>query len=65
MGLGQWKPTLAVRSDESLADAARFLDGEEKRLFLDFIRSMLRWRPEDRKTTKQLLDDAWLSHDTT
>jgi serine/threonine protein kinase len=37
------------------------LGGEEKELFLDFIRSMLRWRPEDRKSATELLKHPWMA----
>jgi serine/threonine protein kinase len=37
------------------------LEGEEKELFLDFIRSMLRWRPEDRKSATELLKHPWMA----
>ncbi|KAJ5621335.1 protein kinase domain protein [Penicillium herquei] len=37
------------------------LEGEEKALFLDFIRGMIQWRPEDRKTAAELLKDPWLN----
>ncbi|RAL03725.1 putative protein kinase [Aspergillus ibericus CBS 121593] len=36
------------------------LTGEEKELFLAFIRSMLRWIPEERETAKQLLEHPFL-----
>ncbi|KAF1355821.1 non-specific serine/threonine protein kinase [Lizonia empirigonia] len=39
----------------SLEERISVLKGEEKELFLDFIRSMLRWRPEDRKSATELL----------
>lgn len=28
--------------------------------FLDFLRGMLQWQPEDRKTAKELGEHAWL-----
>lgn len=34
--------------------------GGEQRDFLAFIRCILRWRPKDRMTAKQLLDHPWL-----
>jgi hypothetical protein len=34
--------------------------GEEKGLFLNFVRKMLQWLPEDRKTAKELREDPWL-----
>jgi serine/threonine protein kinase len=39
------------------------LEGNEKQAFVAFLRSMLCWRPEDRKTADQLLADPWLNED--
>ena len=36
------------------------LQGDERAAFIGFVRSMLQWRPEDRKTPRELLDDPWL-----
>jgi serine/threonine protein kinase len=35
------------------------LEGEEKERFLDLIRSMIQWRPEDRKSAGELLKHPW------
>ncbi|RAL09600.1 kinase domain protein [Aspergillus homomorphus CBS 101889] len=49
-------PTASLEaSEESLCG-----DDINQRLFLQFIRSMLRWVPEERKTAKELLEDPWL-----
>lgn len=60
---GQWKnaggvaiPSLSL--DSSITTA---FDGERKRLFLEFIKSMLQWLPEKRKTASELLRDPWLN----
>ncbi|KAI9790543.1 MAG: hypothetical protein M1816_005050 [Peltula sp. TS41687] len=45
----------------SLAKVETRLQGQDKELFLRFIRSMLQWLPEERKTAKELLDDPWLN----
>lgn len=37
------------------------LKGEKKEQFLNFIRSMLRWDPNERLTARELLDDPWLN----
>ena len=37
------------------------LEGPEKQEFLTFIRSMLKWVPEERLTARQLLQDPWLN----
>jgi serine/threonine-protein kinase SRPK3 len=36
------------------------MEGEEKALFLTFVRRMLQWLPEDRDTAKELREDPWL-----
>jgi len=33
---------------------------EDKELFLNFMRRMLCWLPEDRATAKELKEDPWL-----
>ncbi|KAF1836434.1 non-specific serine/threonine protein kinase [Decorospora gaudefroyi] len=45
----------------SLEERLSVLEGEEKELFLDFMRSMLRWRPEDRKSATELLQQPWMA----
>lgn len=36
------------------------ISGEEKRMFIKFVKKMITWEPKDRKTAKELLDDPWL-----
>lgn len=43
--------------DNSLEGSEERLEGDNKKAFLEFMRSMLQWRPEDRKTAKDLLQD--------
>ncbi len=57
---GEWKANIDIPRDASLKDSVMHLDGEEKEAFLTFIRGMLQWRPEDRKTAAQLYHDPWL-----
>ncbi|KAL3472269.1 kinase domain protein [Aspergillus californicus] len=45
----------------SLDESEENLSGTDKALFLQFIQSMLRWVPEDRKSAKELLHDPWLN----
>ncbi|OOF98231.1 hypothetical protein ASPCADRAFT_395032 [Aspergillus carbonarius ITEM 5010] len=47
-------PTEFVRRSETTEH------GQEKELFLAFMRSMLKWMPEERKTAKQLLEHPFL-----
>ena len=44
----------------SMEGLEKRLSGSEKGYFLDFLRSMLTWLPEERRTARQLLDDPWL-----
>ncbi|KAL2752046.1 hypothetical protein ACRALDRAFT_1058852 [Sodiomyces alcalophilus JCM 7366] len=57
---GEWKADMDIPQDASLENSVTHLEGEEKEKFLAFIRGMLQWRPEDRKTAAQLLNDPWL-----
>ncbi|MCJ1410734.1 hypothetical protein MMC19_004820 [Ptychographa xylographoides] len=45
----------------TLEDSEENLEGEDKALFLEFVRSMLQWAPEERKMAKQLLEHPWLT----
>ena len=45
----------------SLEEFEENLKEEEKALFLQFIRKMLRWVPEERMSAFDLLDDPWLN----
>ncbi len=56
---GSWKGAVEVPRI-SLEDSEEQLSGENKALFLDFMRKMLQWVPERRQTAKQLLDHLWL-----
>lgn len=46
-----------IPQGNSLAKAERLLTGRNKAMFLSFVRGMLAWRPEDRKTARELLED--------
>jgi serine/threonine protein kinase len=43
-----------------LESSEEILNGKEQEAFLEFVRCMLQWRPEDRMTAKQLLDHPLL-----
>ncbi|POR37771.1 Serine/threonine protein kinase, putative [Tolypocladium paradoxum] len=44
----------------SLEQEEEVLSGQEKVDFLSFLRKMLQWRPEDRMSARQLMNDPWL-----
>ncbi|OBT72743.1 hypothetical protein VF21_08971 [Pseudogymnoascus sp. 05NY08] len=61
---GKWKG-LAEIPQTSLEESEENLDGEDKGQFLEFIRKMLKWRPEERSSAEELLEDTWLRSETT
>lgn len=59
--LGHWKGAGGVDvPDISLEEVEIVLSGEEKKQFLVFVRSMLKWLPEKRRRAVELLTDPWL-----
>ncbi|KAK2744662.1 hypothetical protein FQN55_006580 [Onygenales sp. PD_40] len=58
---GRWKGDIEIPRQASLEASEEFLEGRNKAMFLAFMRGMLQWRPEDRKTAKELLKDPWLN----
>ena len=60
--IGQWKADVPIPQNTSLEESEeRLEEGQNKDAFLKFMRSMLRWQPEDRKTASELLKDPWLN----
>ncbi|KAK4129481.1 hypothetical protein N657DRAFT_652860 [Parathielavia appendiculata] len=58
---GRWIADVEIPQKNSLEASEERLEGENKARFLEFMRGMLQWRPEDRKTAKQLLKDPLLN----
>ncbi|RDX56480.1 kinase-like protein [Lentinus brumalis] len=56
---GQWIGAKKLPND-SFELSEENLEGEEKAPFLDFVRKMVTWRPEDRPTAQELLEHPWL-----
>ncbi|OBT52082.1 hypothetical protein VE04_07674 [Pseudogymnoascus sp. 24MN13] len=61
---GEWKG-LAEIPQTSLEESEENLDGEDKKQFLEFMRRMLKWKPEERSYAEELLQDTWLRSETT
>ncbi|KAG9041090.1 hypothetical protein FS842_002725 [Serendipita sp. 407] len=55
-----WKGAAEI-PEGTLETAEKRLGGEEKVLFLDFARKILNWKPEERSTAGELLEDPWLN----
>ncbi|KAM5501700.1 hypothetical protein McanMca71_005162 [Microsporum canis] len=60
---GNWKLSHAYPIPQQTLESREIqLNGDEKKLFLDFIRKMLQWMPEDRANAQQLLfEDPWVT----
>ncbi|KAL3455405.1 CMGC protein kinase [Aspergillus heterothallicus] len=58
---GKWISDVHLPRSTSLEESEEYLEGTNKEEFLRFMRGMLQWRPEDRKTAAQLLEDPWLN----
>lgn len=52
---------IAPSERPSLEDSERSLKGEDKELFLKFMRKTIRWSPQDRATAEELWDDPWIN----
>lgn len=61
--IGAWNGGFAIpRSDRlNLDKAGRRLDEDDRVKYVAFLKSMLQWRAEDRKTARELLNDPWLA----
>lgn len=59
---GVWKADVPIPNGPNLTALVDSLPVDDKRKFLHFMQSMLQWRPEDRKTADQMLDDPWLRY---
>lgn len=59
---GNWKEGVDIPRI-SLEESEKNLEGTNKVLFLEFMRKMLKWVPEERLTAAELLKDLWLRSD--
>ena len=57
---GTWKGGVEI-ANTSLEDSEEQLSGDNKALFMDFMRKILQWVPEKRQSARQLLDHPWLN----
>ncbi|PYH35152.1 kinase domain protein [Aspergillus neoniger CBS 115656] len=53
-------PELVPSEEFNFSSMTPFLCGEDKRLFIEFVRRMLQWEPERRSSAKDLYNDPWL-----
>jgi serine/threonine-protein kinase SRPK3 len=48
----------------SLEEVVSIVGPDDEQLFLEFVRKMLQWLPEQRKQPSELLKDPWLTRET-
>lgn len=56
---GNFTPDIQTEQT-SLEKEEENLEGEERIIFLQFLRKMVQRVPEDRKSAKELIEDPWL-----
>ena len=61
MFLGNWIASPAVPEGGSFESFVKNLNGREKTAFIDFMRSLLRWLPEERPFSAQAYGHPWLN----
>lgn len=57
---GNWIGATDLPRD-SFEESEENLEDEDKMRFLQFVGKMVRWKPEERSSAKELLDDPWLN----
>ncbi|KAK2745268.1 hypothetical protein FQN57_003963 [Myotisia sp. PD_48] len=53
-------PKDQIPKDFTFENSLSTIEGQEKEMFLAFVRRMVRWKPEERSTAQELLTDPWL-----
>lgn len=59
ISLGNFEPQVRI-PPITFEDSITQISGEEKKMFISFVKRMLTWEPKHRSTAKDLLDDPWL-----
>ena len=60
MGTDNWRG-LAEIPDVSFEESELYLEGQNRDMFIQFVRKMVTWDPDERQTASELLEDPWLS----
>ena len=59
---GEWIGQVPI-PEKSLENSEARLQGEEKESFLDFMRTMLQWKPGDRDAIEDVFREEWFLAD--
>ncbi|PQK17463.1 hypothetical protein BB8028_0007g06580 [Beauveria bassiana] len=60
---GNFKHPELIPQDLKFENTVSMISGQEKTKFLEFVKKMVRWNPEERSTASNLLKDPWLYED--
>ncbi|RKL46447.1 hypothetical protein BFJ70_g2936 [Fusarium oxysporum] len=60
---GELKDPDRIPCDFNFENTINCMSGEEKLRFIQSIRRMVKWSPEERSTARELLEDPWLHED--
>ncbi|KAM3471964.1 hypothetical protein MY8738_009074 [Beauveria namnaoensis] len=60
---GNFKHPELIPQDLKFENTVSMISGQEKTKFLEFVKKMVRWNPEERSTASDLLKDPWLYED--
>ncbi|KAI7909952.1 CMGC protein kinase [Pyricularia oryzae] len=58
---GKWKGAVPIPPPTSLESRFTLFDGQHKTLFLDFIRTLLKWEPQQRASSGDAYMHPWLA----
>ncbi|CAG8108410.1 unnamed protein product [Penicillium nalgiovense] len=56
---GNWIANDCEVQTTSFEELEKHLEGEDKEMFVDLMKGMITWRPEDRKTPRELIKHPW------
>ena len=60
LGTGQWHGPVPLPPERKLETLVSRVEGEDKDMFLNFIKRLLAWYPEDRPTSMEAFFHPWL-----
>ncbi|KNG79982.1 protein kinase [Aspergillus nomiae NRRL 13137] len=58
---GSLKDPILFPTDFNFQSLLKNIHGDDKTMFIEFVKRMIKWRPEERSTAKELLQDPWLA----
>lgn len=60
MSVGNFKAQTISPTTFNFENTLSHVQGEEKSMFIKFIKRIVTWNPDERSTAKELLQDPWL-----